>query len=271
MLPISPRAIANRPDGRSIRYPFERPAGAKKLSEIIHDAGVDTISFFQEMQPFTFLSETLVSDLKAGASIGRARHVRLWSAACATGEEPYSIAISLLEGFRDASSSEEAIAPPDGWQIEVVASDIEPAMLTIAEERTYSENAVATIPAEGKKRYFLRGKGEMAGRVRVKKGVADLVHFQQIDLDGGDWPVEGPFDVIFFRNVLTHFERETQELFLRRMLGYLAPHGYLILGDSESVPWLADAVLPAGKGIYQLRPHGKAMYLGEEQSPKLES
>jgi chemotaxis protein methyltransferase CheR len=236
-----------------------------KLGEIIHYVGVDTSSFFQEMHHFTFLSETLVSDLKAGASLGRKRQVRLWSAACSTGEEAYSIAISLLEGFRDASSSEEAISQPDGWRIEVIASDIDPARLAIAEERTYNEDALATIPPEGKKRYFLRGRGDMTGWARVKKGVADLVHFQQIDLDAGDWPVEGPFDVIFFRHALTYLDQETQEPLLRRMLGYLSPHGYLILGHSESVNWLRDAVLPAGNTIYQLRPNAKAKYTGKER------
>jgi chemotaxis protein methyltransferase CheR len=108
----------------------------------------------------------------------------------------------------------------------------------------------------------------MAGRARVKKGVADLVHFQQIDLAASDWPVEGPFDVIFFRNALTYLEQETQEPLLRRMLGYLSPHGYLRLGHSESVPWLKDAVLPAGKTIYQLRPHGTAKYAGKERRTK---
>ena len=235
------------------------------MSQIIHRVGVATSSFFQDMHHFTFLSETLVSDLKAGASLGRTRQVRLWSAACSTGEEAYSIAISLLEGFRDASSSEEAIYQPDGWQIEVVASDVDPAMLAIAEERIYNEDALASIPAEGKKRYFLRGRGDMTGRARVKKGVADLVHFQHIDLEARDWPVEGPFDVIFFRNALADLEQEAQEPLLRRMLRYLSPHGYLILGHSESVPWLRDAVLPAGKTIYQLRPHGTAKYAGRER------
>lgn len=241
------------------------PQGWKKLSETIHNVGVNASSFFQEMHHFTFLSETLVSDLKAGASLGRTRQVRLWSAACSTGEEPYSIAISLLEGFRDPSSSEEAISQPDGWQIEVIASDIDPAMLAIAEERVYNEDALAAIPPEGKKRYFLRGRGDMTGRARVKKSVADLVHFQQIDLEASDWPVVGPFDVIFFRNALTDLEREAQELLVRRMLRYLSPHGYLILGHSESVPWLRDAVLPAGNTIYQLRPHGTAKYGGKER------
>jgi chemotaxis protein methyltransferase CheR len=235
------------------------------MSEIIHSVGVTTSSFFQDMQHFTFLSETLVSDLKAGASLGRTRQVRLWSAACSTGEEAYSIAISLLEGFRDASSSDEAIYQPDGWQIEVIASDVDPAMLAIAEERIYNQDALAAIPEEGKKRYFLRGRGEMTGRARVKKGVADLVHFHRIDLESRVWPVEGPFDVIFFRNMLTDFEQATQELLLRRMLRYLSPHGYLILGHAESVSWLRDAVLPAGKTIYQLRPHGTAKYAGSER------
>ena len=238
------------------------------LSEIIQSVGIHTSSFFQGAEHFTFLSESLVSDLKAGASLGRKRQVRLWSAACSTGEEAYSIAIALLEGFRNASSPEQEIDQPQGWQIEVVASDSDAAMLAVAEDRIYTEEALSAIPERGKKRYFLKGRGAMTGQARVKKGVADLVHFHHFDLKAGDWPVEAPFEVIFFRVALADLAQEMQEFLLRRMLCYLTPHGYLILGPSASVPWLKDAVLPAGKNIYQLRPHGRAVYTGKERRPR---
>lgn len=105
----------------------------------------------------------------------------------------------------------------------------------------------------------------MIGRVRVKQGLAELVHFQCVHLDHRPWPVEGPFDAIFFRNAVTAFGPEAQEPILREMLRYLNPHAYLILGSAEQASWLKDALLPIGKGIHQLRPRGRARYTGQER------
>jgi chemotaxis protein methyltransferase CheR len=99
----------------------------------------------------------------------------------------------------------------------------------------------------------MRGKGKMLGQVRVKKEIAQLVKFQRINLMDNTWPIEPGFDGIFFRNALIYFNRETQELFLRRMLRFLRPGGYLFLGHSEHVPWLHDAVVPLNQTVYRLR------------------
>jgi chemotaxis protein methyltransferase CheR len=233
------------------------------LNESIHWVSADNPSFFRGIYHFNFLAETVVSDLKAGAFLGRIQHVRIWSAACCTGEEAYSIAISLLEAFR--AGSESPGYDPGGWRVEVVASDADPEALAVAEEGIYTEKSLAAVPAEIKKRHFLRGRGDMTGHVRVKQGLANLVHFQRVDLDGIEWAIKGPFDAIFLRHGLVSMHPRTQELCLRTMLLYLNPHGYLMLDPSDHVPWLGDAVLPLGNGIYQLRPHGKARYTGRER------
>jgi chemotaxis protein methyltransferase CheR len=233
------------------------------LNESIHWVSTDNPVFFRGISHFNFISETMVSDLKAGAAVGRTRHVRIWSAACCTGEEAYSIAISLLEAFR--ASSESPAYEAGGWRIEVVASDVDPEALATAEEGIYSEESLAALPAEVKKRYFLRGRGDMTGRVRAKQGRADLVHFQRVDLEGTEWAIKGPFDAIFLRYGLISMHPQTQELCLRTMLLHLNPHGYLFLDPSGHVPWLRDAALPIGNGIYQLRPRGKARYTGNER------
>ena len=93
----------------------------------------------------------------------------------------------------------------------------------------------------------------------VKKEVSRHVTFKRINLMDSTWPLEGPFDVIFFRNALIYFNQVTQDLFLRRMLHFLRPDGYLILGHSEHVPWLHDAVIPLQKTIYRLRPQETAL------------
>ncbi len=239
--------------------------GWPELNESIHWVGASKSSFFRAIHHFNFLAETVVSDLKAGAYLGRNQHVRIWSAGCSTGEEAYSIAISLLEALREVPGGATPIYRPGGWQIEVVASDVDSESLATAAEGIYSEDALAAMPDDTKKRYFLRGRGETTGQVRVKQGLAGLVHFHRVDLEDIEWTITGPFDVIFFRNGLASMPRQARELCLRTMLLYLNPHGYLMLDPLDPVPWLQDAVLTIGNGIYQLRPHGKARYKGRER------
>jgi chemotaxis protein methyltransferase CheR len=105
----------------------------------------------------------------------------------------------------------------------------------------------------------------MSGQVRVKKVVAQLVKFQRLNLMDDQWMIDGRFDVIFFRNALIYFNRETQEVFLRKMLRYLKPRGYLILGHSEHVPWLNDSVEALSNTIHQLRGEKRPPYTGVER------
>jgi chemotaxis protein methyltransferase CheR len=246
--------------------------GGKELAEIINCVTTNKTSFFREIHHFDFLAGKLVPDLVAGVALGRARSIRIWSAACSTGEEPYSIAISVLDALKTALVSGSAPPtpgvsppPPGGWQVEVVASDIDTAVLATAGQGIYDQDSLADVPQAMQTKYFLRGKGNMEGQVRLKKEVAQLVKFQRVNLMDSHWPIDGKFDVIFFRNALIYFNRETQEVFLRKMLGYLKPRGYLILGHSEHVPWLNDSVEALNNTIHQLRAQKRPAYTGPER------
>jgi chemotaxis protein methyltransferase CheR len=243
--------------------------GGKELAEITNCITTNKTSFFREIHHFDFLSRTLVPERVAGALLGRARKLRVWSAACSTGEEPYSIAISLLDALRTAYPTTvpaSALATtPGGWQVEVVASDIDTAVLATAAQGVYDQDALQDVPQAMQSRYFLRGKGDKSGQVRVKKEVAQLVKFQRLNLMDATWTIERPFDVIFFRNALIYFNRDTQETFLRKMLTFLKPHGFLILGHSEHVPWLSDSVEALNNTIHQLRSEKRAAYTGVER------
>lgn len=246
--------------------------GGKELAEIINCVTTNKTSFFREKHHFDFLAQKLVPDLMAGAALGRARNIRIWSAACSTGEEPYSIAISLLDALKTGHGSSSIPPtpgipppPPGGWQVEVVASDIDTVVLATAAQGIYDQSSLEDVPTAMQTKYFLRGKGNMAGQVRVKKEVAQLVKFQRLNLMDSHWAIEGKFDVIFFRNALIYFNRETQELFLRKMLTYLKQRGYLILGHSEHVPWLNDSVEPLNNTIHQLHAQKRPAYTGPER------
>ncbi len=103
------------------------------------------------------------------------------------------------------------------------------------------------------RKYFLRGKDDMLGQVKVKPEVARLVQFQRINLMDSHWPLEEPFDVIFFRNALIYFNQGTQEIFLRKMVRLLKPRGYLFLGNSEHIPWMNDVLEPLNQTMHRLR------------------
>lgn len=218
--------------------------GGVELGELINCVTTNKTSFFRESHHFDFLSQKVVGDAQKRAMGGALKSLRIWSAACSTGEEPYSIAISLFERFRTL---------PGSWEATILASDIDTVVLHAAQRGIYNEEALDPIKPELRSRYFLLGKGAMAGQVKVKPEVNRCIEFERINLMDAVWPVEGLFDVIFFRNALIYFKQETQNAFLRKMCRYLRPNGYLILGHSEHVPWLFDIVQPLAQTIYQLR------------------
>jgi chemotaxis protein methyltransferase CheR len=234
--------------------------GGRELAEMINCVTTNKTSFFREKHHFDFLAKTLIPHAETEALQGRPRSIRIWSAACSTGEEPYSIAMSLLEALKHgrtpaslAAGPMQPVISPGGWQIEVVASDIDTTVLATAAEGIYDEECLGDIPAGIKNKYFLRGKDDMSGWVRVKKDLGRVIKFRRINLMDSQWALEGLFDVIFFRNALIYFNQDTQESFLRKMLRYLKPTGYLILGHSEHAPWLHDEVEAIGHTIYRLR------------------
>jgi chemotaxis protein methyltransferase CheR len=251
--------------GEYLQYVQNTPDSGEEIRELINCVTTNKTSFFRERHHFDFLSSHVVPEIQAAVARGGARSVRIWSAASSTGEEPYTIAIALLEALSAApriASSRPGGGPGSlrglsagtaGWRLEVVASDIDTNVLNTARRAIYCAESVADIDPVLVKKYFLRGKNEMAGQVKVKPEVARLVQFQRINLKDPRWPLEGLFDVIFFRNALIYFNRETQEDFLRRMVRYLKPRGYLFLGNSEHIPWMHDVLEPLRQTMYRLR------------------
>lgn len=228
--------------------------GGAELGEMINCVTTNKTSFFRERHHFAFLSETAVPEIAArsGTTRGGAATakpaIHVWSAACSTGEEPYSIAITLLEW-----QLQDRGAMNSGWDMRIAASDIDTTVLEKAARGIYGEEELEGIDPAIRKKYFLRGKEDMAGCIRVKKHVAALVEFQRINLMDSSWPLNASFDAVFFRNALIYFRQETQDLFLRRIARRMKPGGYLFLGHAEHIPWLHDVFEPMQKTIYRLR------------------
>jgi chemotaxis protein methyltransferase CheR len=239
-----------------------------EIRELINCVTTNKTSFFREPHHFEFLANTVIPQAQSAVARGATRIIRVWSAACSTGEEPYSIAITLLEALQSPKSARVAAHVNQGptragipglnlspcpWKIEVVASDIDTAVLLTATRAIYREESLATVDAPLQRKYFLRGSNDTLGLVKVKPEVTGLVEFMRINLNDARWPLEGLFDVIFFRNALIYFNQATQDVFLRKMARYLKPNGYLFLGNSEHIPWLKEILTPLNQTMYRLR------------------
>src|SRR5262249_20231960 len=154
----------------------------------------------------------------------QSRRLRVWSAGCSTGEEPYSIAMTL----------HRALASAGRWDTRILATDIDSEVIAFAQRGVYPVDRVSSIPDAELRASFDRGSGEQAGNARVKPHLNSMITFRTLNLLG-DWPMRGPFDVIFCRNVMIYFDQPTRERLLERYAGLLAVGGYLCLGHSESI------------------------------------
>jgi chemotaxis protein methyltransferase CheR len=188
--------------------------------------------FFREAHHFPALA--------AHARTIHGRTMRVWSAAAATGEEPYSIAIALCEAF-------ETLAPP----VEILATDLDTRVLAQAREGVYPIEKVAAIEPDRLRRFFQKGRGARAGFARARAEVRALVEFRILNLRDPRWDVDGPFDAIFCRNVLIYFDKPTQRQVLERLAGRLAPGGLYFAGHSESLLHAADLFEPCGRTVYR--------------------
>ena len=223
---------------------YARIAGgdAEELVRLLDAIATNETHFFREPRQFDLLEGAVCNEWLAEAVAGRrARRVRVWSAACSTGEEPYSIAMVLLDRLGE------------DWDIEIVASDISTRVLDRAEQGIWPVERAAEIPEHYRRRFMLRGIGPEEGNCRAGKAVRAPVRFERINLNDGDYPVVGMFDAIFCRNVLIYFDQPSRLEVIDRLTRRLVPAGYLFLGHAESAARTASelkAVMPA---VYRRR------------------
>lgn len=189
-------------------------------------------SFFREEHHFPILKEFMKN---------RKGPIEVWCSASSTGEEPYSIAITLCEAFG-------TLTPP----ATVIATDIDTNVLATAEAGIYSEDKLGKMSPERLRKYFLKGKGNNAGMVRARPELRNMITFRQLNLLSDNWHVRGGFDVIFCRNVMIYFDKPTQGKILSRFVNLMKPDGLLFAGHSENFQYVSNALKLRGKTVYQL-------------------
>jgi chemotaxis protein methyltransferase CheR len=213
---------------------LERASGAEgeaEWQEFVNCLTTNLTSFFREEHHF----HALVEDLKARA----ARPIRLWCNAASTGEEPYSLAMTVVETLGSSA------------QVKIVCSDIDTKVLATAQRGVYSVEARG-LSAERLKRHFMRGTGANGGFIRVKPELARLIEFRSFNLMSAGWATLGePFDLVFCRNVMIYFDNPTQRRVLERIHAAMKPGSLLYVGHSENFTESRDLFKLRGKTIYE--------------------
>jgi len=198
--------------------------------------------FFREPSAFTCLRERVFPEWITAADAGRRpRTIRAWSAACSTGEEPYSLAMTLLTHF-----PEEA-----GWKIEVLGTDLSTKVLARASTGIWTAEKIATIPVEYQRRFLLKGFGPDKGKFKATDELRRVVRFQRLNLNQENYEIFGPFDLIFCRNVIIYFQWETKLRVIDQLGSHLAPQGYLFLGHAESVHGVSEKLVSVAPKVFR--------------------
>ncbi len=210
----------------------------EELAHLIDAISTNHTFFFREIAHFDFLRQRAVPELTARARAENWNAFRVWSAASSSGEEAYSIAITLAECLGQQP-----------WQIE--GTDISNRILAKASAAIYREETVKRLDATMVRTYFQRGVGPQAGNYRVKASLRNRVAFHHLNLLEGEPPFRDPFQVIFCRNVMIYFDRPTQEELIARLVRRLVPGGYLFVGHSESLTHIRHGLRTIQPAIYQ--------------------
>ena len=198
---------------------LDQDSSGQELSAMVDSLTTNKTDFFREIQHFEFLSQRIVPEL-----VARGTSLRIWSAGCSTGAEPYSLAIQLRESIQDL----------DRWNARILATDISTRMLAKARDGVYAEDELDGVAPALIQRYFTAVPGAHPRSYRVQDRLKKLVQLANLNLMD-PWPIRGPFDLILCRNVMIYFDKATQVRLVHRFAELLRPGGHLFVGHSESL------------------------------------
>jgi len=212
-----------------------------ELGELASCISTNVTSFFREMHHYDMLVDELLPRWLAEKRGGG--RLRIWSAGCSTGEEPYAIAMVLAEAIERTGIQVDA---------KILATDLSPQALEVARKGVYPVDRLGGVSDSRRKRWFLRGEGSFDGFVQVHPRLRELVTIQPLNLLH-EWPMHGKFDAIFCRNVVIYFDKPTKQRLFSRYAGMLESQAYLFLGHSESMYGLSEDFDLIGRTVYRKR------------------
>lgn len=214
--------------------------GLDERQKMLAALTTNVTKFFREPHHFETLKKLVAQ--RAGA-VRKGARLRLWSAACSNGQEPYSMAMTVLSVMPDAGD----------YDVRILATDIDPNMIEAGKAGVYDEDAMSAVPSSMRSRWFAPVDDGAKGSWAASDELSSMVAFRELNLIG-QWPFKGPFDAIFCRNVVIYFEEATQVKIWQRFVPMMAPHARLFIGHSERVNGPASANLMIdGVTTYKLR------------------
>jgi chemotaxis protein methyltransferase CheR len=215
---------------------LEGPGGDSERHNLINAITTNHTSFFREPHHFDYLTKTVLPEIADMQGNGPGR-LRIWSAGCSTGEEPYTLAMTLR-------GSQSVLA---NWDVKILATDLDTNVVAHAAAGIYDAERLESVPASYRKRYVT---DQPDGQARMNDELRSLIMFAPLNLLE-KWPMSGPFDVIFCRNVVIYFDKPTQSRLFDRYADMLKPNGWLFIGHSESLLNVTNRFALAGRTIYR--------------------
>ncbi len=206
-----------------IEYVFSKEGKQMELIHMVDSITTNKTDFFREPAHFTFLNETALPELHK--NLKGSRPVKVWSAGCSSGEEPYTLAMVFSEFAR--------LNHP--FPFYIIGTDISSRILNSAHQAIYQESKVSMVPIEMKKRYMLRSKDRSKKTIRMNKEIRAKVSFSRMNFMDENYQIEENLDIVFCRNVLIYFDRQTQERVINKICSKIRTGGYFFLGHSESI------------------------------------
>jgi len=214
-----------------------------ELVRLLDRVSTNETHFFREPRQFEFLENRVFEEWRETAAAGlKPKRIRLWSAGCSSGEEPYSIAMLLLDHF----------PRHNGWELEIFATDLSTRILDKAQAAIWPVAKAKEIPEKYLQRFMLRGTDSQDGKMKASAEIRSLIQFERLNLNDECYPIAGRFDAIFCRNVLIYFDTRSRTRVIERLIDHLAPAGYLFVGHAESLSGITDRAHHVMPTIYRL-------------------
>jgi len=234
------KQLGNKSFTEYLHRVVDDPEGAEMI-QLLDRVATNETHFFREPRQFEFLEQEIFPRWAAQDAAGsRPRLIRVWSAGCSTGEEPYSIAMTLLDHF----------PPSAGWQVEILATDLSSRVLDSARKAVWPITKSMEIPHGYLKRFMLKGSGAQADNMKAGPEILSVIRFERLNLNEEIHSIAGRFDLIFCRNVLIYFDAQSRGRVIGRLLDQLAPSGYLFLGHAETLNGVTERVRSIMPTIY---------------------
>lgn len=213
---------------------LERESSHPEWQEFVNALTTNLTAFFREPHHFVTLADFVRSR--------RHSSINIWCAASSTGEEPYSIAMTLSDVLGAQASN-----------VKIIASDIDTDVLNKAEQGVYRVEELKALSALQRQRYFMKGVGDFDGYARVKQTLSKMIEFRYLNLSDSDWQLEHRFDAIFCRNVMIYFDKDMQIKLLEQFAQLLKPDGLLFIGHSENLSQLSQRFVIKGQTVYSVQ------------------